>query len=431
MLAVVSLQPHTLDVQTLSFVAVCVVTLLGLCLIFAWLQQRDARALAWWGTAYLVGATSMVLWSAPNPAVALPNELPAALIFVACGMIWNGVRLFHGRPILPMVIFAGAFAWLVFCQIPALSTGIGHLALGASVVGVYTFFIAFEFWRERRHALYSWPVAIVVSVLHAGIFVIPITLRTFLPVLFADNWLTVFALESIIYAVGTGFVMLLMVKDHHVHIYRKAATVDSLTGLLNRGAFMEAAIKMCDIYRKRGKPVTLMMFDLDHFKSINDRFGHGTGDSVLRMFATVARSSMRASDVIGRLGGEEFAAIVPEPMAGALVVAERLRKAFQTAGVTIDTHAIGATVSIGAATSHELTTNIDGLLVRADAALYRAKRGGRNRIQTDQGAGAEKQPNNPAAAAGRVSTGKHRRASPRKSVARHSDNAVPAALPGG
>jgi diguanylate cyclase (GGDEF)-like protein len=431
MLAEVSLQPLTLDVQTLSFVAVCVATLLGMFLIFAWLQQPDARALAWWGTAYLIGASSMVLWSAPNPAVTFPNELPAALIFMACGMIWNGVRLFHGRPILPMAIFAGAFAWLVFCQIPALSTGIGHFALGTAVVALYTFFIAFEFWRERRHALYSWPIAIVVSIMHAGIFVIPITLRTFLPVLFANNWLTVFALESIIYAIGTGFVMLLMVKDHHVHIYRKAATIDNLTGLLNRGAFMESAIKMCEIYRKRGKPVTLMMFDLDHFKSVNDRFGHAIGDSVLRVFATVARSSMRASDVIGRLGGEEFAAIVPEPMAGAMVVAERLRSAFQTAGVTIDAHAIGATVSIGVATSFELTTNIDGLLARADAALYRAKRGGRNRIQTDRGAEEAIQTSYPVAAAGRSSTGKRGRGSPRKAVARHSDKAVPAALPGG
>jgi diguanylate cyclase (GGDEF)-like protein len=420
-----------LDVLTLSFVAVCVATLLGLFLIFAWLQQPDARALAWWGTAYLIGAASMALWSAPTPAFALPNELPAALIFVACGMMWNGVRLFHGRPILPMVIFAGAFAWLVFCQIPALSTGIGHLALGTAVVAVYTIFIAFEFWRERRHALYSWPVAIVVSILHAGIFVIPVALRTFLPVLFANNWLTVFALESIIYAVGTGFVMLLMVKDHHVHIYRKAATVDSLTGLLNRGAFMESAIKMCDIYRKRGKPVTLMMFDLDHFKSINDRFGHATGDSVLRVFATVARSSMRASDVIGRLGGEEFAAMVPEPMAGAMIVAERLRSAFQTAGVTIDSHAIGATVSIGVATSFELATNIDVLLGRADAALYRAKRGGRNRIQTDQGAGEASETSPPVAHAGRGSTGKRARVSPRKTAARQFDSAVQTALPGG
>ena len=160
-------------------------------------------------------------------------------------------------------------------------------------------------------------------------------MRAFVPALFANDWLTVFALESMLYAVGTAFIMLLMVKDHHVHIYRNAATTDSLTGLLNRRAFMECAIKMCDHQRKRGKPVTLMMFDLDHFKSVNDRFGHATGDGMLRVFAAVAHNSMRASDIIGRMGGEEFAAIVPEPIEGALIVAERLRAAFETAGATV------------------------------------------------------------------------------------------------
>ena len=78
------------------------------------------------------------------------------------------------------------------------------------------------------------------------------------------------------------------------------------------------------------------MFDLDHFKSINDRFGHATGDEVLRVFAGVARSSMRGDDLVGRLGGEEFAAIVPEPIEFAERIAERLRAAFELAGVTID-----------------------------------------------------------------------------------------------
>ena len=124
----------------------------------------------------------------------------------------------------------------------------------------------------------------------------------------------------------------------------------------------------------------MLMLDLDHFKSINDRFGHAIGDEVLRVFANVARSSMRASDIVGRLGGEEFAAIVPEPMEFAARIAERLRAGFEAAGVTVGGHAIGATVSIGAATSSEPVTDIDALIARADAALYRAKHDGRNRL---------------------------------------------------
>src|SRR5712672_4818975 len=123
MFAAAGLQPSTLDVPTLSFVAFCIAALLGLFLIFAWLQQRDARALAWWGSAYLIGAASMPLWSAPAPIFALPRELAAALIFVACGMIWNGVRLFHGRRVLPLANFGGAITWLILCHSPPFSTG--------------------------------------------------------------------------------------------------------------------------------------------------------------------------------------------------------------------------------------------------------------------------------------------------------------------
>ena len=89
---------------------------------------------------------------------------------------------------------------------------------------------------------------------------------------------------------------------------------------------------------------------------------------------------MRGSDIIGRLGGEEFAVIVPEPMEFAVRIAERLRAAFEAAGVTVGEHAIGATVSIGAATAYDRSTDIDALIARADAALYRAKRDGRNRV---------------------------------------------------
>jgi len=144
-------QLSLLDIPTLTFVAICVAALLGLLLIFAWLQQRNVRALAWWGSAYLIGSSSIALWGAPAPVYQLPTEVAQALTFMACGMIWNGVRLFHGRPLLPIAAFAGAIVWLVLCQLPLLPQGSHErIALGAVVVAIYTFFIAFELRRERR-----------------------------------------------------------------------------------------------------------------------------------------------------------------------------------------------------------------------------------------------------------------------------------------
>jgi diguanylate cyclase (GGDEF)-like protein len=248
------------------------------------------------------------------------------------------------------------------------------------VVATYTFFIAFELWRERRKSLHSRTAAAVVPCLHAAIFLVPLGMRAFLPDSFAAEWMTVFALETMIYMVGTAFIVMLMVKDYDVRVYRNAASTDGLTGLLNRRAFLEGSLGLCARQAKSGGSITMLMFDLDQFKSINDRFGHAVGDDVLREFANVVRASLRANDIMGRLGGEEFAVILPEAMDISSRIAERIRGAFETAGASVAGYTIGATVSVGAATSHEPVTNIDALLARADAALYRAKRDGRNRL---------------------------------------------------
>jgi len=377
--AAAELPPSPLDVPTLSFVAVCISAVLGLMLIFAWFQERNSRALAWWGAAYLIGASSMALWSAPSPLFALPPEVPAALIFVACGMIWNGVRLFHGRPVMPIMNFFGAIVWLSLCQFPLLAEGSrARIIFGALVVATYTFLIALELGRERRKALHSGAATVLVPILHATIFLVPLAMKTWFPA--SADWLAVFALETMLYAVGTAIIVLLMVKDYHLHIYRNAAATDELTGLLNRRAFLESALRLCAHQAKGSQPLTILLFDLDRFKAINDRYGHPVGDEVLRLFAKVARASMRANDIIARFGGEEFAAIVPSGPGDATKIANRVRLSFEAAAVTVGTHPIGATVSVGAATGSSPVTDIDALIARADAALYQAKREGRNRV---------------------------------------------------
>ena len=382
MLTAAAGQQGLLDVPTLVFAAVCVVGFLGMLLLTTWLQQREVRALAWWGSAYLIGAAAIAQWGAPEPAVRLPPEIPEAVIFIACGMVWNGVRLFHGRSLWPLAVFGGAIVWLIVCQFAGIEEGSsGRIGAGAVTIAVYTFFIAFELARERRKSAYSRLAAAVVPSFYAGMFMLPLGMQAFLPEVFAAHWLTVLALEAIFYAVGTAFIVLLMVKDHHVHFYRKAATTDGLTGLLNRRAFIEVATAMHAAQGARGEPVTLLMFDLDHFKSVNDRFGHATGDSVLKVFAQTAMGSVRATDIVARLGGEEFVAMVPESMEGACHVAERLRAAYETAGLMVDNIAVGSTVSIGMATSFSAVADIDALLLRADEALYLAKREGRNRFR--------------------------------------------------
>ncbi len=123
-----------------------------------------------------------------------------------------------------------------------------------------------------------------------------------------------------------------------------------------------------------------MVFDLDHFKKINDRFGHAIGDEALRLFASVAGINMRASDILGRFGGEEFVAILPGSANDAAVAAERVRAAFEAAGLTVADQPVGATVSIGVA-SGEPGADIMVMIAAADRALYKAKENGRNRVE--------------------------------------------------
>jgi diguanylate cyclase (GGDEF)-like protein len=124
----------------------------------------------------------------------------------------------------------------------------------------------------------------------------------------------------------------------------------------------------------------VMICDIDHFKSINDRFGHPAGDEVLKLFATVVVSNLRISDLSGRIGGEEFAALLPCPLDEGVVAAERVREAFQASGIVVEDGPVDTTVSIGVA-GGPAGTELEVLLAAADTALYQAKRTGRNRVE--------------------------------------------------
>jgi diguanylate cyclase (GGDEF)-like protein len=309
------------------------------------------------------------------------------MLFVACGMIWSAARVFHGRPVLWGYMLYGAAIWLIAGLFPAFTVwSAGKIVLSSAIVATYTFLTAAELWRERRKTLLRrWP-AIFVPILHGCVFLFPVPLASLLPddggmVSLASGWIAVFVLEVLLYVVGTAFIVLVLAKERTVRVHKTAALTDPLTGVFNRRGFYEAAQQLTERQVRKGEPVTVLMFDLDHFKRLNDNFGHSVGDRALRLFANTATTNLRSGDVVARLGGEEFVAILPGVLTEAAMVAERVRNAFEIAGAEIDGQAIGATVSIGAACGAP-GADIDTLLARADTALYRAKTSGRNRVET-------------------------------------------------
>jgi diguanylate cyclase (GGDEF)-like protein len=175
--------------------------------------------------------------------------------------------------------------------------------------------------------------------------------------------------------------MLGMVRERLEQEHQAAARTDPLTGLANRRAFLEVAAGRLRRHRQGRRPAAVLMFDLDHFKRVNDRFGHAVGDRVLCAFARAAGAQLRAEDVISRIGGEEFAAFLPDTGAQeAVAAANRVRVAFANAAEDVGGVLVGTTVSAGVALAGE-DENLEPMLARADQALYAAKSRGRNRVE--------------------------------------------------
>jgi diguanylate cyclase (GGDEF)-like protein len=372
------------DTSTLYLFATMVAGMLGAMLVFFG-RQENIPALKWWGTAYLLGAASVALWTVGGSKLGVPLSLALnAVGFVACGMVWNASRVFHGRkPNLPGLVL-GAMVWVAAVLLLPPEDGALRLTVGAAIVAVYAALTAAQLWNERRRSMQQrWPT-IVVPLLHGAVLMLPILLGDLLrphdETFSSSIWVTAFSIELVLYAIGTVFVIFMLVSDRAVTVHKTAASVDPLTGMFNRRGFAEACSRVIEREAKAGRPVTVMIFDIDHFKSINDRFGHPAGDEILKLFATVVINNVRISDLSGRVGGEEFAALLPCSLEEGVIVAERVREAFETAGITCEEGAVDTTVSIGVA-GGPAGTELEVLLAAADTALYQAKRSGRNRVE--------------------------------------------------
>jgi diguanylate cyclase (GGDEF)-like protein len=372
------------DTSTLYLFATMVAGMLGAMLVFFG-RQENIPALKWWGTAYLLGAASVAIWTIGGSKLGDPLVLALnAVGFVACGMVWNAARVFLGRkPNLPGLLF-GAIAWVgTAVALPGLNPAM-RLTMGAAIVAIYAALTASELWSERRRTMQKrWPT-IAVPVMHGGVLMLPILLgNIFRPhdeTFGSSIWVTAFSIELVLYAIGTVFVIFMLVSDRAVTVHKTAASVDPLSGMLNRRGFSEASARVIEREAAAERPVTVLIFDIDHFKSINDRFGHPAGDEILKLFSTVVVSNLRISDLSGRIGGEEFAALLACPLEEGVIVAERVREAFEASGITCEAGPVDTTVSIGVA-GGPAGTELEVLLAAADTALYQAKRSGRNRVE--------------------------------------------------
>jgi diguanylate cyclase (GGDEF)-like protein len=378
-----------LDVNTLFLVTIYVEAILGLLLLFAWVQNSAIRAVAWWGFAHLLRASSVMLFGMYGSVPDLISiDVANAVLFTAFAFTWTGARIFDGHPISPIGLVAGAAVWLVACRLPIFAEAWDlRVLLSSGIVTTYTWLTAYEFWRGRSEPLVSrWP-AIFMLFAHGALFLLRTPLGAMLPwspanQVFESVWLTVLSFEALLFTIAIAFILLAMAKERTEHRHKTAALVDPLTGIANRRAFLQESERLLRRPGADVRPTAIVLLDLDHFKSINDRFGHAVGDQVLQMFAETAHANMRPADLVGRLGGEEFAAVLPDTNhERAFAIAERIRSAFAEAALHVEGHPIAATVSAGVVVTQNTTPDVSVLLAQADHALYCAKEKGRNRVE--------------------------------------------------
>jgi len=376
----------SLDLPTSLAIAGFTLAVAGGLLLLSWLHHRSHRALAQWSAAFFLGAVAIALIAARGH---IPNVwsiwVANTFLATAYGVMWKGVRTFEGRPSRAAFVFAGTIVWLLACTIPAFYAAATARAVLMMAIGMtYSLLAVGELWRGRSEPLISrWPIMIVLTI-HAITLPLRIPLASSLggagP---AQPYLLAFVmLESLLFCMCAAYLLGSLSKERVALRHKQTSLLDPLTAVPNRRAFLDQGTRIIDRAGISHQPAALLLFDLDRFKSINDRYGHAAGDQALVAFCRVATSELRPTDLFARLGGEEFGCLLPNvSRVDALSIAERIRVAFEAT-----THGAGeapfvATVSVGMAVTDSSNIDLPSLLVTADRALYRAKQDGRNRVE--------------------------------------------------
>jgi diguanylate cyclase (GGDEF)-like protein len=376
-----------LDVNTLFLVTMYVEIMLGLLLFFAWAQNFGKRALAWWGSAHLLRAVSIMLLglygSVPD---SVSIDLANAVLFGSFALTWCGARVFDQRNPEPALSLVGVAIWLLACRLQVFaSTAELRVLVGTGIMTAYTWASAYELWRGRDEALVSrWP-AIFILFAHGALFLLRTPIGAVTHVQPGNNlalsgWLDLLSVEALLFTISIAFLLLAMAKEHTEYRHRAAARTDPLTGIANRRGFLEQ-IALSRRSAAGRQPTAVLLFDLDRFELINDQYGHAVGDRTLQIFAEIAKAHIGEAGTVGRWGGDEFVAVISNTSREtAATIAERIQVTLEKAAADIDGRLVGATVSTGMAFSSHGAFELPAMLLQADQALYRAKSDGRNRL---------------------------------------------------
>jgi len=369
--------------QTMSAVNVTVTAILGGVLLFTWARERESPFVGWWGLALLLMSAGVAMTAARADFL----NLGMATIILSDALKWKAAREFvQGRARL-LWILLGPVGFLLAVHAGYLDSFGQRLGGLCTILAVYNFAAAFALSRASGEQLPSRRPAVILLVVAGLGYLSWLPLNIAMPIneaqwVFASVWFSTVILLTLLLRIALAFIVLSMAKERRELEQRIEALTDALTGLPNRRALFEAADAIGQNRQLKADAIAVLIFDLDHFKQTNDRFGHALGDRVLKLFAITAQAHLNGPSIVARLGGEEFAAILPgaDPLEAACA-GEAVRHAFANSAAFVDGLPVGATVSVGAASDVGVAGDLNALFRRADAALYVAKRAGRNRVE--------------------------------------------------
>lgn len=354
---------------------------LALTLLASWIVARSETFLLTWSVGLATTVLSVLVYAGFQQYNAALQLAAFTLLIVGFGIIYAGTGQFClSEPHWARAAIVTASGLVPTVIAFALGyTGVGTITTNL-VVGVLVAMSAQQYWRARAEAPFLMTAnAVLYFITAASFFACSYVLTAngeFILTARPSNWAEQF--NSMMVIVGLTSIGALSLTINQVRVanrHKSDAMTDPLTGLLNRRALFGSR-------PDQAPPATaILVMDLDHFKTINDRFGHPAGDRVLRAFAEVIFSNIRVDDVAARLGGEEFCILLSGSTAKqALAVAERIRTTFEAKIFPMATETIRSTVSVGIAVRSSEPETLQLLMNRADTALYQAKAAGRNRV---------------------------------------------------
>jgi diguanylate cyclase (GGDEF)-like protein len=387
-----------LDLYTLSIILILISSMLSVVMLVAWRANKTYAGFGWWTAGNLIGAIGFL-------SVGLRGLVPDVLTVVVGNMlsitslliINHGIRVFFAKPARVRFVVSMLLTQLVtttyfFAVDNNVVMRIVCVSLCAALISAVCAYEFLSVHSNARRLIHTFASAayICFSTFLIGRAVLTYTVSK-LDDLYAPDWVQslAFVMFNLFVVVWTFTFMVLNsqrlqeeLENARIEL-EKLATTDYLTGLSNMRAFFERASNEIIRGQRHEIPLSVVVFDIDHFKRVNDRFGHPGGDKMLRQMAAVCKRMTRQNDIVARLGGEEFGLLLTHTDLGtARFVAESFRKAIAELVVGAGNGSISITASFGAAELKD-TDTLESFLARADQNLYQAKDRGRNCVVAD------------------------------------------------